>query len=94
MNCQQPDQCLETVSFKVLLQGKKRFQQYYFIRMMYYSVSDTGISTRKKEIRVLPSGVEATTIRLLVQMLLPMSYRRHSAYILLGFECRCVAFAQ
>ena len=38
------------------------------LRITYYSVSDTGI-LRKKEIRVLLSGVEPKTSRLLVRML-------------------------
>ena len=36
------------------------------MRMMYYSVSDTGILG--KQIRVLLSGVEPNTFRLLVRM--------------------------
>ena len=39
-----------------------------FLRMVHYSVNDTGILS-KKEIRVLLSGVEPKTFRLLVRML-------------------------
>ena len=47
------------------------------LRMMYHSVSGTGI-LRKKKIRVLLSGDEPKTFRLLVRMLyhVPLSYRR------------------
>ena len=45
------------------------------MRMVYYSVSNTGILG--KGIRVLLSGVEPKTFRLLVRRLyLPLSYRR------------------
>ena len=69
------------------------------MRMMYYSVSDTG-NLGKKEIRVLLSGVVPKTFPLLGPSdALPLSYRRlvrtkakglmgQTSYILLGFECQ------
>ena len=65
------------------------------MRMMYYSVNDTGI-LGKKEIRVLLSPITSSDA-------LPLSYRRlvgaklgswDKICILLGFECQCVAYAQ
>ena len=43
------------------------------LRMMYYSVSDTGVCTRKREIRVLLSGVD---LPITSSDALPLSYMR------------------
>ena len=41
---------------------------WYIFENDFFSASDTRRHTRKKKIRVLPSGVEPKTFRLLVQM--------------------------
>ena len=96
------DSVTQSMHIKTLkIKGKK-----LKLRMVYHSVSDTG-KRGKKEIRVLLSGVEPMTFRLLISDALPLSYRRvvgakaiklgsckKTSCVLLGFECRGVAYAQ
>ena len=53
---------------KITIKNTAITKQYLVMIMMYFSVSDTG-ELGKKKIRVLLSGVEPKTFRLLVRIL-------------------------